>query len=610
MAKYPNRISVPTAITKRTTLDLSCQHITTGNFMDFMLSKRMRLVPTQSVELSHNLFSRADALLKPTYGDSTIRSRAFFVPYRTIMPAWNDFIEDAVHNYPNGGSSLVPYAHRIKNSQLVYMLMQASGTDSSPAMSVLTDNLDTADFVIIPSRPDGPCQGFNLTPHGSRTLKLLMQCGIAIDFNLRNAEIYHSAMQLLALAKVYYDWYYQNQYINDEFAMLMESFFNYDNETDFADWFTYDKIAVIFAVINKVNYDSDYFVSAWDNPVGPNSGSMSQVTIKDPTLTDNSYDSVETHVNGTPYASIRDINVSGSSQQYNALSQYTIDALKSLNDYCKRKQIAGARVFDRYLAEFGVTLESEALKRSIYITDYIQGVNIGDVTSTADTEGAPLGSYAGKAISSGKDGSFDFQTPEEGELIIISTIIPRVSYYQGQDKTTMAQTRMDFWLPEFDAMGVQSLDTREVFMPLDARQQYPAGTTNYTSLDYNNLVFGFVPRYAELKRGVDMITGDFRLRSRDAGGDSWSLFRDLTPIFAKRGIAGTKHDRAFTTGYDSEQYSRIFNVINEEYDHFKIQHLFTIKTSFPGHGLYDDYEFKDEHNAKHVQLDVQGVKVN
>lgn len=607
MAKYPNRISVPTAITKRTTLDLSCQHITTGNFMDFMLSKRMRLVPTQSVEISHNLFSRADALIKPTYGDSTIRSRAFFVPYRTIMPAWNDFIEDTVHNYSDGVSSLVPFAHRIKNSQLVLLFQQTTGTESAPAMSVETDNLDTADIVIILS--NGTPKGYNLTPHGSRTLKLLLQCGIGIDFNLRNTDIYHSAMQLLSLAKVYYDWYYQNQYINDEFAMLMESFFNYDQQQDFADWFTAGKIAVIFAVINKVNYDSDYYVSAWDNPVAPTSGSYSAVEITDPTVSRSRVqinDAISP--NGTPL--LRNVGATEGTASTNYISQYSIDALKSLNDYCKRKQIAGARVFDRYLAEFGVTLESEALKRSIYITDYVQEVSIGDVTSTSDTEGASLGSYAGKAISAGQNGVFNFETPEEGELIIISTIIPRVSYYQGQDKTTMAQTRMDFWLPEFDAMGVQSLDTREVFMPLDARQQYPAGTTSFTALNYNNLVFGFVPRYAEYKRGVDMITGDFRLRSREAGGDSWSLFRDLTPIFSKLGIAGTKHDRAFTTGYDSEQYSRIFNVVNEEYDHFKIQHNFKIITSFPGHGLYDDYEFKDEDKAKHVKLDVQGVKVN
>lgn len=604
MANYPNRISVPTAITHRKNIDLSCKHITTGNFMDYMLSKRMRIVPTQKVKITHNLFSRADALLKPCYGDATIRTRAFFVPYRVIMPAWNDFIEDTVHNIPNGPSTLIPYAHRIKNSQLVNLFLVTTGTNEAPAMSVRVEDVDNSDITVITST--GEVVGYNLTPHGSRTLKLLLQCGIGIDFNMKNAEIYHSAMQLLALAKVYYDWYYQNQYINDEYAMLMESFFNYDQEIDFAEWFTYDKIAVLFAVINKVNYDSDYFVSAWDNPVAPTSGSFSGAKLQDITLSTNNRNYVEINENGSGTPFLHSIEDSSARN----ITQYSLDALKSLNDFVKRKQLAGARVFDRYLAEFGVTLQSEALKRSIYITDYIQGAEIGDVTSTSDTEGAILGSYAGKLIIPGKDNSFEFESNEYGELIIISTIIPRVSYYQGQDKTTMAQTRMDFWIPEFDSMGVQSLDTRELYMPLDARKQYPLGTTNFARLDYNNLVFGFVPRYAELKRGVDQITGDYRLRSRDVTGDAWNLFRDVEPIFRRDGIFGTKHDRVFTTGNDSNQYNRIFNVINDTYDHFKIQHIFYIDSSFPGHGLYDDYEFKDEDKAQHVQLDVQGVKVN
>ena len=464
MSNYPNKISVPTAITDKSKLNLSARHITTGNFMDYMIAKRMRLVPKQSVKISHNLFSRLDPLEVPTYGDTTIRSRAFFVPYRTIMPAWNDFIEDSVHSYSDGSSSLVPYAHRIKNSQLVNLFMQTSSYANFPAYSTTTTNLNTADIVII--LKDGNTAAYNLTPHGARVLKILHQCGIALDFNLNNTEIYHSALQLLAVAKVYYDWYYQNQYISDELAMTMESFFNYDQTIDFADWFNTGLLAVLFGVITKVNYDSDYFVSAWDNPVGPTNSSMSQLIIND--LESTSKNTVIGGFNELHQTPQVQATLQGSSVK---LTQYTLDALKSLNDYCKRKQIAGARVFDRYLAEYGVTLESEALKRSVYLTDYIQPVNIGDVTSTADTVGANLGSYAGKGISDG-NGSFEFTTYEHGELIIISTIIPHTSYYQGQERSTYAQTRMDFFIPEFDSMGVQSLDTREVFMPLaDAHQE-------------------------------------------------------------------------------------------------------------------------------------------
>ena len=625
MSKFPNRVKVATAITSRSNLDLSCQHITTGNFMDYLVSKRMRLVPDQSVEVSHRLFSRVDPLEVPTYGDSTIRTRVFWVPYRTVMPAWNDFIEDTVHNYTNGSPSLVPYAHRIKNSTFVNFFTRTTDTVDHPAPSELSTNLDTCDFVVINSA--GQAVGFNLTPYGSRALKLLQQCGYAINFNLYGAtdssnstETYHSALPLLCIAKVYYDWYYQNQYINDDWAMSLDSMFNYDSTLDFAEAFHSNGwLDHIMRVITKVNYDSDYFVSAWDNPVGPTSGSMSSVDIPDVSMVNaGHYNTVKIDSDGTPYLNSTDASSALTSLGRNILSQYSLTALKSLTDYVKRKQIAGARVFDRYLAEFGITLESEMLKRSVYLTDYIQEVNVGDVTSTADTisdtdgdvRGSQLGSYAGKAISVGDFNTFSFDALEYGEIVVVSTIIPRTAYYQGQDKTTMSQTRMDFWLPEFDALGVQSLDTREVFVPMDSREQYPVGTTTYTKLNYNNYVFGFVPRYAECKRGVDMITGDFRLRSRDAGKDSWTTFRDLTPSFKSRGIAETKHDRTFTTGADSSQYNRLFYITDDTYDHFKIENTFNIKYSFPGKSLYDDYEFTDEDKAKKVAVDLQGVKAN
>ena len=588
MSQYPNKVNVATAITSRSKQNLSCKHITTGNFMDYMISKRMRLVPTQKVDVNHQVFSRVDPLEVPTYGDSTIRTRVFWVPYRTVMPSWNDFIEDTVHNFTDGTPSLVPYAHRIKNSTFVSFLTRTDSLPGFPATAERAENLDTCDFVVINSAT--AAVGFNLTPYGSRALKIFQQCGYAINFNLygytdgsNSTETYHSALPLLCVAKVYYDWYYQNQYVNDDYAMALEYLFNYDSSgIEFSQYFDMNGcLDHIMRVITKVNYDSDYFVSAFDNPVGPTTGSMSDVKIPEITLPNaNGFVSVQSLGEGTPY--INNTDAFGGSYGRNLISQYSLDALKSLTDYVKRKQIAGARVFDRYLAEFGVTLQSEMLKRSVYLTDYVQDVRVGDVTSTSDTitetdgevRGSQLGSYAGKAISVADPTSFSFEAFEYGELVVVSTIVPRTAYYQGQDKTTMSQTRMDFWLPEFDSLGIQSLDTREVFVPMDSREQYPEGTTTYDKLNYNKYVFGFVPRYAEYKRPVDMITGDFRLRSRDAGKDSWTLFRDLTPSFKARGIAETKHDRKFTTGEDSSQYNRLFYVTDDTYDHFKIEHTF------------------------------------
>ena len=610
MAKYPNKAKTPIAIHEYTHQDLSCCHVTTSNFMEFSVAKRIAMVPKQSINIKHQLFSRMDPLALPTFGNAKIHNRLFFVPYRTVMPAWNDFIEDTVHSFSGSSSARVPFAHRIKNSQFVYFLMYTTNSEEYPACSiditskVANDSNTAFDFCVITSQ--GP-KYYNFTPYGSRCLKLFQQLGYGIDFNLKNTEIYHSALPLLSLGKIYMDWYYQNQYIDDEWAMTVRNILDYDSTVDFADYMSSGNIGVLMRVITKVNYDSDYFVSSWDNPVGPSNGTMSEVQIKDITgsnaLTLAGYDVLHQ----TPEIQV---TTTGSSSNRISLTDYALKSLRRLNDYVKRHQIAGARVLDRYLARFGVTLSAEKLKRSNYLGGFNQDINFGDVTSTASTDGATLGAYAGKGISFGQ-GDFNFTTDEYGDLIIITTIVPKTSYFQGQDKTTMQQTRLDFWTPEFDSMGVQSQDTRELFMPMDARQQYPEGTTTYNSLNYNGYVFGFVPRYAEYKIGRDQITGDYRLGSRNTGKDAWTLFRDVTPLFANLGIAGTKHDRQFTTGADSMQYNRIFSEsIDDSIDHFYMIHQFNIDSKFPGKSLYDSYEFEDEDKAQKVDVDVNGVKAN
>jgi hypothetical protein len=271
----------------------------------------------------------------------------------------------------------------------------------------------------------------------------------------------------------------------------------------------------------------------------------------------------------------------------------------------KRHQLVGARALDRYLARFGVNLASDKLKRSIYIGSAMQGLQFGDVMSTADTETSFLGDYAGKGISYGS-GTFEFDTDEYGMLIIVSSIVPTVGYSQGVDRTVMHLSKLDFYTPEFDNLGVQAIESNELYTPTKLNKfATTAEAANTTLNTFRNQVFGFTPRYSEYKIGRDKLTGDFRCDSINAGADSWHMLRNVNP----ETLTELLHDVDFVRGTDAEQYSRIFyNTDADASDKFKIIHNFNVTSFSPMKSLYDTYEFEDK--GKKVVEDVNGVKMN
>ena len=606
MAKYPNRVNVPIALTSRSKQNLSSKHLTTGNFMELSVAKIIPMVPGQSINVNHTTFTRLEAMPAPTFGDALINSRAFFVPFRTIFRPWNDFIEDVTHVSNIGGVGHVTKVHTVKNSVIVNFLI-------SSACALLQKTVDSASSVgdnydIVVFKRDNAnnlkYHCYNFTPYGKRCMKLILQLGYGINTDLTTPEIEHSALPLLALAKVYFDWYYPQAYTQDANALQIQSWFVFDTLTlDPNGLFNIDNLKLLFDTVSTVCYSSDYFVDAWDNPAAPNNGSFTAVTIKDPTTSGNN-DAVITEDNGTPAAK----------WSFN-LTQFADDALHALTDYMRRHQLAGARVIDRYLARFGIQLPAEKLNRSVYLDSVTTPVDFGEVTSTTDTynevdnTGAQLAAYAGKGVGLQKDAHYSYSSDEYGYFIVMSSIVPVTSYYQGCDRHTMHLTKLDFWTPEFDNLGVQALSTREVYMPLNvANMRNTLGTSN--AVNFNTQVFGFVPRYSEYKRGYDTITGDFRLGSLNTGKDAWNLARDLTPLAKSVGLSGMFHSEDFVRGSDSEQYNRIFYVTDNSVDHFNIEHLFNIESIFPGKSLYDDYEFQDENNARKVAVNIGGQKAN
>ena len=581
MAAFQDKFQVNSAITESTKMDLSCDFITTGDFFEVTPVYIKEMVPGEHIRIQSEEFTRLQPLNVPTFGRGNINTRGFFVPMRTVMSQWNEFITDApavtgALNSSTSPSMVVPSSVPIVNAELICeAFLRQTGVTNFPAiLSLNTDSWGvstttapgTYDFKV---NVQGTSWYITLNQQGRRVKKTLESLGykvypkksVAAGTYPNVPELRWSAMPLLAVAKVYVDWYINSAYgILYEDALWIQRMLNNVNPT--AVDIQAPEVVRLLNFIVMANYDSDYFVSAWDNPVSPNPTAFTSNIVYSDITFDNPYKStveVNTSIssNGTPY--MRGFNGTSSSPTPYYVSEYALTALKSLTDYMARHRMVGVHAFDRYLARFGKGLSDEQLRRSKYLGSHKGSIQFGDIMqTTSDVEsGLGLGKFAGKGISYDK-GVFEYTTNEYGYIILISSIIPSVGYYQGIDRNLLHTNKLDFWTPEFDNLGVQTIASNELYIPYD-------GTSNM--INTYSYTFGFTPRYSEYKFSKDRLTGDFTVPSLNWNGDldAWHFMRKFDDTSFAGDPSNVVHSKDFVNGsIDGDQYNRIFQGWNSK----------------------------------------------
>lgn len=545
--------------------NLSCDHITTSNFMEVQPVYYRHLTPAdETLTVNAEAYSRLQPMPIPTMGRAQQNIRAFWVPYRTLLSGWNNFITDSYE----GGSVTLP---TLLSNTIEELLID-------PEVSTATSDNDV-DFIF----SDGTATRFRkFTPFGRKVYKVLLSLGY--DYTIRDLGIInYNALGLLAYFKVIHDWYYPSQYVAESpLSNLLSSFYNGRltnlTSTDLLEAFRYASVVDM--------YNPDYFTSAFDNPEGPNFVGNSSVIFRDTTLSDSN---VTLSSENTP---VLNSNVQ-------PITEYGLHTLHALSDYMKRHQLAGSRALDRYLARFGVTLSSEKLNRSTYIGVKSTPLQFSSVESNSSTEAAVLGDYAGKGQSFIQDSFTCNPENEYGIFLIINSFVPQVGYVQGIDRHNLHISNYDFYTPEFDALGNQAISKLELYNNI---LSYVANSS-----DVVNQVFGFTPRYSEYKAPRDFLTGDFRVRSVGADNlQAWHLMR----LFDIQDYDELVHDLDFVSGSDSKQYGRIFYE-NTENGSDQIHCIFRFHVNLASHQkpLYDVFDFSND-DGREIILDTNGVKVN
>jgi len=569
--KFQIKTAKPAAVNEFN--NLSCDHITTSNFMEVQPVYYRHLTPAdEGLTVTAEAFSRLQPMPIPTMGRAQQNIRAFWVPYRTLFSRWNNFITDTYV----GSDSNLP----IISSQQIERFFTKN------EMSTSTGESDY-DFIY----NDGTTSHYRkFTPFGRKVYKVFLSLGY--DYTLSNlGTITYNALALISYFKVINDWYYPSQYVAaSSLSEFLDRVYN-----GVVTEITARDLNECFMYASAVDmYNPDYFTSAFDNPEGPSVINNTGVIFNDISSTFPDYTRITLDTNNTPQ--LQNANELPVKTQ---LTEYGLHTLHALSDYMKRNQLAGSRALDRYLARFGVTLSSEKLNRSTYLGVKSTPLQFSSVESTSSTDNAFLGDYAGKGQSFIQDSFTCNPQNEYGMFLIVNTFVPQVGYVQGIDRHNLHLSNYDFYTPEFDALGNQAISKLELYNNI-------VGYVD-NSEDVVNKVFGFTPRYSEYKVPRDFLTGDFRVRSVGADNlQAWHLMR----LFDVMDYDELVHDLDFVSGTDSKQYGRIFYE-NTENGSDQINCIFRFHVNLSSHQkpLYDVFDFSND-DGHDIILDTNGVKVN
>lgn len=183
----------------------------------------------------------------------------------------------------------------------------------------------------------------------------------------------------------------------------------------------------------------------------------------------------------------------------------------ALQRFEEHRSMFGSRYEDllRYL---GVRPQDARLQLPEYLGGFSAPVQFSEVLQTSsDADRSGVGDMYGHGIGATKGRRIRRFIPEHGYVMSLLTVRPIPVYSQGLERLWSKENRFDFWQKEYEHIGQQEICNSEVYADGDTAQ--------------DKATFGYQNRYDEYRRGVNIITGEFRTNQ-----DYWTMAR----IFASR----------------------------------------------------------------------------
>lgn len=601
------KINLPIGKENISRFNLNNHVIATGEFGQLIPIRQIECVPGDSFDIDVEMFSRTAPLVCPTYGSVKFTTRAYFVPTRLCMAHFKEFITQKAVAVDGGYyNPQIPY---ITNYELTSMFTNlANGLFEQVNTPSATNPFD----VEVRSSSGSVLGHYRFTNKGRHWLKVFNGLGIRWNFLVLSSsapsdisnEVRFSLLPIFAFLRVYMDYYLPSQYL---IGSSVKQFFD-----GYIDVTTSHELMIqrLYTVINDIQltYDDDYFTIAWRFPMSlldnqPNQYIKMPLESSDLNYYENggySYSPGNTSVS----ANGNKIGVSAVDEsQDNPVTNWALSAARSLANYIIRNNYAGSRAVEQILARFGVKVPDYEFQRSVHFGTSETTLQIMDVTNTAESEYAKLGSYGGKAIGYDGGKKMHIECKEYGFIVLLATIMPETSMgWQGFERNTQHLRPYDFFTPEFDGKFMQPIFSGELLCDYKGVQVGSEQDDYQDYIDNNNQprrVFGFVPTYTEYKTAKDNVIGDFNVPTLKEGLDCYHLFRDYYPDSA------TLAQNPDILYFNPEQYNRIFNVTDTSVDHFYMIYRIKVHAERPMKSISQSLPFDDNDIEHRRSVGVQ-----
>lgn len=194
-------------------------------------------------------------------------------------------------------------------------------------------------------------------------------------------------------------------------------------------------------------------------------------------------------------------------------SSFTVLALRQAEFLQKWKEIAlsGSPDYRTQVEKhFGVKLPVELSFMSQYIGGQFSQLDISEVVNNNLESGQQQNQaiIAGKGVNTG-NGSISFSPRQHGVIIGIYHAVPLLEYVRtGQDADLLITQATDWAIPEFDAVGMQTL-------PLTTLFNSKISGSNWFVQYGAQAPLGYVPRFINWKTDIDEVFGKFRSSAKD-----------------------------------------------------------------------------------------------
>lgn len=164
------------------------------------------------------------------------------------------------------------------------------------------------------------------------------------------------------------------------------------------------------------------------------------------------------------------------------------------------RNLSGNRYQDLLKAFYGVTTRDYRLNLAEYIGGSRYPIYTSEILQTSETQNTPLGDQAGHAIGSGNSFHGSYFVEELGCILNLFWINSENVYAQELRRDWRKFSINDYFFPMFERLGDQELLQEEVCYTISPS----------TNSNINSRIFGFVPRYSEYKFYNNTVKGGFR----------------------------------------------------------------------------------------------------